>query len=384
MVEVSERLRVALLAGTLGQGGAEKQLVYFAAGLLRAGVDVQVFSLTRGEFYEAALASLGIAPLWAGPTASPVRRLLTLARMMRRFQPHVIQSVHTFTNLYASAIGRALGCISIGTMISTLDHTRRGNGAWFRWLVSTPDALLVNSRRAVTELIESRSVPSHRLWFCPNFIDVAEFDASVASRPDRGDAVREQCRVAFVGRLIPAKRVDRFLRALAVACRHHRALEGIVVGEGPMRVPLEKLAAEAGLLPHKVRFLGIRNDVPDLLCQSDFLVLCSDHEGFPNVLLEAMAARLPVVTTPAGEAGLVVQDGVTGYVVDFDDIDGLADRMVRLTGSPELRKRFGEAGRQRVVRQYNADVLPSQLFAMYSDVAGRRGDRSVIAALGLS
>src|SRR5258706_15129835 len=125
-------------------------------------------------------------------------------------------------------------------------------------------------------------------------------------------------------------------------------LKGILIGDGPERPRLEALANKLGLLPDGLLFLGRRNDVPALLAQASMLVLSSDHEGFPNVLLEAMAARLPVITTPAGDAGLVVQEGITGYVLPFDDIDAMAERMVRLAKSPDLRHTLGEAGRRRV------------------------------------
>ena len=85
-------LRVAFVAGTLGQGGAEKQLVYIVRALMQAGVDVRVYSLTRGEHYEPALRSLGADMRWIGKRSSPASRLLSLVRDLRDFKPHVVQS----------------------------------------------------------------------------------------------------------------------------------------------------------------------------------------------------------------------------------------------------------------------------------------------------
>jgi glycosyltransferase involved in cell wall biosynthesis len=112
-------------------------------------------------------------------------------------------------------------------------------------------------------------------------------------------------------------------------------------------------------------------------------VLTSEHEGFPNVVLEAMAARLPVVTTPAGDSAEVVQDGETGFVVGFDDREALVKRIMQLADSPELRGRLGEAGRKRVEECYGSEQLAERLFAVYRDVGMELGRGQLLRGLGL-
>jgi len=102
------------------------------------------------------------------------------------------------------------------------------------------------------------------------------------------------------------------------------------------------------------------------------LVLTSDYEGFPNVILEAMAARLPVLTTPAGDAALIVQHGQTGFVVQPDDAPSLANSIVKLAQSPPLRVEFGEAGRQRVEQEYDHESLADRLFGIFRRFAGQQ------------
>jgi glycosyltransferase involved in cell wall biosynthesis len=198
---------------------------------------------------------------------------------------------------------------------------------------------------------------------------------------DRGGRV-ERCRAVFVGRLIAAKRVDRFLHALAIARRQDPTLEGVVVGDGPCRAKGEQLAENLGLIPDGVCFTGRRNDVSDKLKQADMLVLCSDREGLPNVILEAMATGLPVVTTPVGDTRFVVDNGVSGYVVPPDDPGAIAARMVELARSPGLRRQFGESGLRKVKREYGLESLPGQLMAAYRGVATRTGYKGLLAALG--
>ena len=184
-----------------------------------------------------------------------------------------------------------------------------------------------------------------------------------------------------IGRMCPEKRFDRFLEALARARHAAQELRGMIVGDGPEEPDLRRRAVDLGLLPNDVLFPGRRDDVPALLRQADMLVLSSDYEGFPNVILEAMAARLPVITTPAGDAGVVVEDGISGYVVPSDDIAMMADRMVRLASSQGLRRELGAAGRRRVEQCYSFDGLAERLLSAYETVARRLDRPDVLAAI---
>jgi glycosyltransferase involved in cell wall biosynthesis len=117
------------------------------------------------------------------------------------------------------------------------------------------------------------------------------------------------------------------------------------------------------------------------MAEADMLALTSDHEGLPNVILEAMAAKLPVVTTPAGDAAVVVEDGVSGFVVPFDAVAGLADRLIDLARSPGLRREVGEAGYERVIARYACAGLADRWLAVYRAVAQQSGHVQVLDKL---
>jgi glycosyltransferase involved in cell wall biosynthesis len=152
-------------------------------------------------------------------------------------------------------------------------------------------------------------------------------------------------------------------------------LDLVIVGDGPERGVLEREAARLGLGDTAVRFLGRRADVPALLRQADFLVSSSDHEGFPNVLLEAMAARLPAIATEAGDVASILLPGVTGYVVPTDDVAQLADRMVALARAAGTRRAMGQAARKRVELMYRDSTLADKMLAAYQSAAARRSGR---------
>jgi glycosyltransferase involved in cell wall biosynthesis len=368
------RLRVALVAGTLGRGGAEKQLAYMAGALAEAGADVRVYALTSGEHYHQALSASGIAVTHVGQVGSPAVRAMVLAGALARFRPQVVQAGHFYVNLHTVIAGRLSGAAPIGSIRSDLGAEFARNGAWGRRLLSSPPDIITNSwcaRRAA----EAAGRDPATVHVVPNVLDLGEFDRAAAT-PAAGLSGGPVAMA--VGSLRPVKRIDRFLRALALA-RRRTPVTGVVVGDGPERGRLERLAAELGLGDGGVRFLGERSDVPALLAAAGFLVLTSDHEGVPNVVLEAMAAGRPVIATACGDVDRLVVEGTTGYLVPFDDTAALAERMERLAASPALRHRMGGAGREAVEGSCSCGALADRLLATYQAIS-RRGHRPRLAA----
>jgi glycosyltransferase involved in cell wall biosynthesis len=370
-------LRVALVAGLVGERGAEKQLVYMARALDDAGVDVRIYSLKKEVgFYAPLLSSRGLEPVWVGKSRRPLLRLAALSAELRRYGPDFVQATHFYTNLYATIAGRLAGSIAIGCSRNDVFSEMKDCGRWGRWLLRMPSVLLVNSQAAKRNA-ESLHLNPDNIHVIGNVIDLQDFDAR-QTRPAPSLAAPGQLVALAVGRLFTQKRFDRFLIALARARATAPDLKGVIVGDGPEWPALESQAKALGLGPANLTFLGRRTDVPALLGHADMLVLSSDHEGFPNVVLEAMAARLPVITTPAGEADLVVQHDETGYVVPFDDTEQMAARMARLADSPVLRRQLGEAGRHRVEQHYSYDNLANRLLSIYRRIAIHRHRRDLL------
>jgi glycosyltransferase involved in cell wall biosynthesis len=373
-----EALRVAFIAGSLGQGGTEKQLLYLARELRRASVDARVLTLTRGEFYESAFAEAGVPVEWAGRHRLPLR-LAELAAAVHRFRPHIVQAVHFFTNLYAVWCARLHGGVGIGAIRGDGWFDMHECGAWGRPLLRAPASLIANSQAAIRHAAEA-GIDSSRLHLLANVIDVTPFEGR---RPTgRGTGQDESDAVAVaVGRLVPIKCLQHFLGALARARGGGGRLRGLIVGDGPERGGLEMLAGTLGLLPDGVRFLGACADVPGVLAGADMIVLTSRQEGFPNVLLEGMAARLPAITTPVGDAAALVENGHSGFVVPFGDEALLAARMMALAQSPVMRRTFGDAGRARVETHYRVDGLASRALRVYRRIAAQQHCDRVLQAV---
>ena len=372
-----QHLRVALIAGSLGQGGAEKQFLYLARELVRAGVEVRVFTLTRGEFYEPLFEREGARVDWGGRYRLPLR-VVDLAIAVRRFRPHVVQAVHFFTNLYTVAAARFCRGIEIGSIRNDTRFDMAECGRWGKPLLHIPRTLIANSRAAARNA-QAIGADAARIQVLTNVIDLTAFDSTRGAAHMVAAVDREATAIA-IARLVQAKRLDRFLRSLARARQRGAQLRGLIVGDGPERPRLEALARELGLLPAGVAFLGARADVPRLLGRADMLVLTSQHEGFPNALLEAMAARLPVIATPAGDVASLVDDGCTGFIVPFDNEDLLVARLMELAQSPVTRRTLGCAGRKVVEDRYRVDSLADRALQIYRDAARQQGSQRALEA----
>jgi glycosyltransferase involved in cell wall biosynthesis len=188
--------------------------------------------------------------------------------------------------------------------------------------------------------------------------------ASPAAGPREGGPPR----VLAVGRLVPKKGFATFVDALG---RLTAAREAVVVGDGPERARLVAQARRHGVA---VTFTGALSPeaVALEMARADILVAPSvvapggDRDGIPNVVLEAMAAGLPVVATTTSGLPEAVEDGVTGLLVPASDPDALAAALGRLLADPGLRRRLGEAGRQRVAQRFDLAANVARLRALFA------------------
>jgi glycosyltransferase involved in cell wall biosynthesis len=368
-------LRVSFLAGTLGRGGAERQLIYMLNALKAAGIAVRVLCLTRGEAFEQEIQMMGIQVTWVGKSRWRPIRLLRIMRELRRNPTDILQSAHFYTNLYVAVAGRLLGIPAIGAIRNDLTSELSGNGILGWGQLHLPKQLIANSRLAAERAL-AQGIPSECIQVVANVVNGNDGQGErVASRDD-------VTRILFAGRLTEQKRVDRFLRAIQEITRSHPHLNftAAIAGDGPLRARLEAQADSLGLRPGRVEFLGEVADLQSSYERADLLVLTSDWEGTPNVLLEAMSYRLPIVATRAGGVPDLVLDGVNGFLVEKDDTDSLAKSIITLIQSPQLRSELGAAGQRLVRERHWPGKLAENLMTVYNRALGGAAKASEISA----
>jgi glycosyltransferase involved in cell wall biosynthesis len=182
-------------------------------------------------------------------------------------------------------------------------------------------------------------VPPVRLFVVPNGVEAASRAAALPSSW-RGEGPLAAC----VANFHRYKGHATLLRALALV----DGLRLVLVGDGPTLPDVEMLAAELGV-SDRVIFAGARADAAQLIGGFDFTVLASEQEGMPNVVMESMAAGVPVVATAVGGSIELVHDGVDGRLVVPGDPVALAEGMRELAGDCSLRKRLGAAARDAMM-----------------------------------
>jgi glycosyltransferase involved in cell wall biosynthesis len=176
----------------------------------------------------------------------------------------------------------------------------------------------------------------------------------------------------FAGRLAEQKRVGDLLKALDLLQHVQPDARTLIAGDGPLGIPLQATAS-AYHLDGRVRFLGHRDDVPRLLAAADLVVLPSAYEGLPNVVLEAMWFRKPVVATAAPGTTEVVLDGKTGLLVPVGDVNSLARALRDIIRDPALARRLGNAGRAHVEAHFRVDSMVAQFAELYENIARSKG-----------
>jgi glycosyltransferase involved in cell wall biosynthesis len=382
MEERLDTLRIAFIVGGLGKGGAEKQFIYMLRAMKQQNVKLMVYTLTEGEFYERSLKEMDIEPVRVR-AKNPIARTNHIVGSLRHFQPHFIQATHFYTSFYAGAAGKFGKATSIGAIRNDFYHDIASVGRLGSRLMNLPAVFLANSYNARNNAIAAGIKPD-RLYVLPNVIDLNEFDQRKNNQPL--PHLKHDCtRVIAVARLMPVKRLERFLVALALARQKVPTLQGLLVGSGPEEMHLKTVAQDLGLRPNApdggVQFLGTRDDIPELLHQSDIFLLTSDREGFPNVLLEAMAASLPIISTPAGEVKDLVIDGENGFLVPFEDVQSIADCLIRLSKFAELGRQIGSTGRAIVEEKYSFSHLAQNMEDIYRAIALQQKNKSALSIL---
>jgi glycosyltransferase involved in cell wall biosynthesis len=363
-----QHLRVALVASSLKLSGAEKQTAYPTRALIEAGLETRFFYLGEGGHYEGMLRRMGLSFVQVYRPNRPIFILTRLTQAFRRFRPEIVFMPQFGDLLQGGTAGRRCNALVLGGLRSDGFYELNTHGRRSRWMLRLSHGLVANSHCAKRNLV-SRVADSPKIAVLPNVLDLSDFDAR-SMMPPPISIPSDRVMAVAVGRLQPSKRFDRFLRALALARQKAPGLLGVIAGSdcGSGNV-LAQQAVELGLAPNHVVFLGECQNVPALLAQAGFLVLCSEYEGFPNVILEAMAANLSVIATRVGDAERIVLPDRTGYLVEESDVEALAERMVALASSPATRIRLGTEGRRRVAKDYNYESLPVRLLSVFHDFA---------------
>lgn len=370
------KARILLLSTSLGMGGADRQVLHLARALLAHDYQVRLVSMTPLEEMgrQALSEGLPIVSLEMKRGQADRRAFQELVKLLRSWKPHLLTSFMYHANLLGRLAGRWAGVPLIVTSIRS-EQTGSPARDWLMRLTNWMDQCsTTNSEQVASSLCERGLLRRDKVKVIPNGVDVEAF----ASAAELRCMVRDDLKVGpsefvwlAVGRLLPQKDYATLLVAFEPLANAPARL--LIAGRGPLLEGLQHQAQQLGIAS-QVMFLGVRDDVRELLAAADGFVLSSAWEGMPNVVMEAQAAGKPVVATQVGGVAELVENGASGFLVPPENsnaLSGAMQRLMMLTG--EQRAQMGSRGREHVIAHYSVDAMADQWMALYQELLMTKG-----------
>ena len=304
---------------------------------------------------------------------SDVKATLALRRLMKDIRPDIVHAHSAKAGLVARLAARLAGVRSIYSVHGWAFDKGVSLGqravVWPVEAVSAlfSDVVMFSTRYDRDYARRSLPVRARKLVIVPYGVEAE------APQSTPGDAV-DRPAVIMVARFSDQKDQPTLLRAAALLDDLDFRL--VLVGDGPNMARDQALAAELNL-GDKAEFLGSRDDVNDLYTAMHVFVLCTNYEGLPLSIMEAMRAGLPVVATDVSGVAEEIDDGVTGFLADHKDHAMVAEKLRLLIADPALRGRMGAAAGQKFRTEFTKEVMLARMGAVYDDViAGGTGGGS--------
>ena len=420
------KMTVCLYVPTLAPGGMERQAVVLAKALSRLGLNVHVVCINleakSGHYLKLlegtnvtshvigikdlaaaavfaknhpsqyppisrhalpvdAGAEDALAATWQYPPMSrpsiPRLQFFGLLGRIAAIAPDILHCYHNYANCIGGYAGLRAGVSGILLSCRNLDPVSVGYAnaelymQRYKFLLAHTNVRLeANSHQGARAYANWLGIEASEIAINHNGIDP---DIFTVSDPGRRGAVRRSLNIGddapvilYIARNSYDKSPTDMLDVAAQLRRRNSDVRFLAAGSMAEQTGLLEPAVRERGLSDTVRLLGIRSDIPDLLTAADVLLLTSRVEGFPNAIMEAMCAGLPVVATGVGGVPELVRHGEEGFLHPIGDIHGLADSLELLLGAPALRREMGEKARDRIVNNFTVDKLVERTISQYA------------------
>ncbi len=347
------------MVGTLGQGGAERQLYYMCKTLKAAGKEVQFICFTKNEYWHLPIQNLGVEMYYVQGSV-PVK-LFASIRLIKKIKPQIIQSMHFYVNVYLSIIKFLFPkAKTIGGLRNDLYKEMAVHGKLMAWLgLHGPQYMIANSLGAYQSALQE-GFNKNKVFYLQNVVDTNVF---IPKKENKGP---HKIKLLAIGRLEKQKRFDRLFNILSQI--KNPSFDLTLVGDGTLKNTLIKQSEEFSKGDCKVIFTGNVSDTSILYKDADIFILTSDFEGTPNVVLEAMASGLPVVVSAVGNLPSIIVNEVNGYILEPDDEQGFVRTIQKLMLDESLRIRIGNAARNFIDNNYSLQALSEKMNTIYKAI----------------
>jgi glycosyltransferase involved in cell wall biosynthesis len=346
----------------------EQFVLRIAAEQQRRGHQVAVMGLNGGPLLAQAQA-LGLEAIVL--EGHKVGRVVRAVGSMARRRPEIAHA-HNPSSLPYALLAKA----SVRARVVMTRHGQQQKRLIGNWQWRCADAVVAVSQSVAALMQAEHPAIAHKISVIANGVHLAGGHRSRAEvRADLG--LRDERVGIMVARLDRFKGHNSLLQALSILREQKLPATMLLVGDGPERTSIEGLAHQLDLGPDRLRLLGYRSDISDLLSAADFFVLPSLAEGLPLSMLEAMAQALPVVVTPVGGIPEVITDGLNGLLVPVNQSETLAQVLAELLRDPARGRSLGSAALHHVRDHYSFERMAQRYEALYRGLLVR--DRSIPA-----
>jgi glycosyltransferase involved in cell wall biosynthesis len=366
---VQRAVPIAVVITSFEPGGTERQMIELVRRLdpQRWSVHLACFHARGAWFTRASEAAVSVTefPIKSFKRLDTLRHVHAFARWCHERGIAVVHTSDLYANIFGLPGAALAGVpVRIGNRREINPDKSSAQIMLQRAAYSCAHVIVANSQAAANRLAKEY-VPERKVAVIPNGLDFEPFQPREPhERPLRS--------VVVVANLRPEKGHDVLIDAAAKVLAQVPDVRFDVVGGGPeLDTLLER--CDARQVRHAFRFLGHQDDVAGRLAASDLFVLPSRSEAFPNAVLEAMAASLPIVASDVGGISELIDDNRTGLLVPAGNPDVLADRLLRLIADPLLASRLGDAARIAAETCYSFERMVTSFDCLYMTELTRRG-----------
>jgi glycosyltransferase involved in cell wall biosynthesis len=367
--------RIAFITGQLSLGGAEQQLYHLVKGLDRSRFAPIVISLgpIADQFWSSPIRNLGV-PLWHFDRSfGRIGRVIKIALLLRKEKVQIVHSWSFHTNPYSTVVGRLAGIpIRLSSLRGTLKYLLSQKFLWWMGCWGF-DEFITNSVVAARQVAESGQT-RRPIRVVPNGTILPEH----ISQSDRQRLKSElgfsstHLLIGTIGRIDSNKNQQMLINAFAILADKWESLRLVIIGEGTLKAQL-LTTIKRMRLADKIRLPGAIPLASRYLTALEVCCMSSLSEGMPNLIMEASAAGVPVVSTNCGGCVELIDHGVTGYLVSPDDVDGMSRYVDLLLGDPDKRSQMGKEGRKKMRENYSVKGMVAQMAQVYNEVINAKG-----------
>ena len=361
-------MKIAVVVDGLERGGTERQTLYMARELACRGWDVELIHYHK------------LCQDWEfDPSEFRVNKVTFLARnkTVLRFFVRLYHHIkhNKYDVVYAVKSGPCIfGCLAawLAGVRVILAGYRTPYQLHFpfriahRLVNAITTAWIVNSRYVAQSMSVALSIRPEKFFVVNNGIDTQNFVSKLSHDEAKGriGLSPQDSVVSIIGMLRPEKDHALFLEMGARLLKSRPQTQFLLIGDGPLRSALESYAFCLGI-SHRVHFLGMRADIPDLLAATDVSVMASQYEGLSNSIVESMSQGVPVVTTSYPGVEEVITNGREGFIVATRTPPDMAHAVRRILDDKNLRAHMGQHGRERVERQFSMSAMADAICAVF-------------------